>query len=237
MPDKMPREGYIVNPKTGRYIKIDGPTAKKLFKSGEIPRPAKDCPPGKVHNPKTGRCIDINGTLAKKLGLNKKPEAGAGAGAAPPPQPPPQAEPKPEKPKKEPKAPKPPKEPKAPKPPKEPKAPKPPKEPKPVVNSFYMPKYDQMAKNQIYEVLGITSLTSDEETVKNAYRTLIRKYHPDKQANSEEAKNITQEITTAYNILKNKDFKYYYDANKNYYSYGTIINTINRIDQQKNKDN
>jgi len=228
MPDKMPREGYIVNPKTGRYIKIDGPTAKKLFKSGEIPRPAKDCPPGKVHNPKTGRCIDINGTLAKKLGLNKKPEAGAGAGAAPPPQPPPQAEPKPEKPKKEPKAPK---------PPKEPKAPKPPKEPKPVVNSFYMPKYDQMAKNQIYEVLGITSLTSDEETVKNAYRTLIRKYHPDKQANSEEAKNITQEITTAYNILKNKDFKYYYDANKNYYSYGTIINTINRIDQQKNKDN
>lgn len=88
MPDKMPREGYIVNPKTGRYIKIDGPTAKKLFKSGEIPRPAKDCPPGKVHNPKTGRCIDINGSLAKKLGLNKKPEAGAGAA------PPPQAEPK-----------------------------------------------------------------------------------------------------------------------------------------------
>jgi outer membrane biosynthesis protein TonB len=248
MPDKMPREGYIVNPKTGRYIKMDGPTAKKLFKSGEIPRPAKDCPPGKVHNPKTGRCIDINGALAKKLGLNKKPEAGAGAA------PPPQAEPKPEKPKKEPKAPKPPKEPKAPKPPKEPKAPKPPKEPKapkapkppnqpkeptrkiPILNEFNMPEYNTMARNQIYAVLGVT-VTADDDMIKKAYRTLMRKYHPDKQGSSEEAKNISQEIATAYNVLKNKEYTNYYNANKMIKPYDKIINDINRMDQLNNQYN
>nr|QBK85399.1 MAG: hypothetical protein LCIVAC01_02080 [Iridovirus LCIVAC01] len=56
----------IINPKTGRCIKIGGPTWKKLQKSKVT------CKTGKqIINPKTGRCIKIGGPTWKKLQKSK----------------------------------------------------------------------------------------------------------------------------------------------------------------------
>jgi len=41
-------EGKVLNPKTGRFVKIKAP---------KVPKAPKECPEGKVINPKTGRCI------------------------------------------------------------------------------------------------------------------------------------------------------------------------------------
>jgi hypothetical protein len=54
------KEGYILNPVTGRYIKIGGPTAKKLEATKKIEREGTmyhgGCPEHYVWNPLTGRC-------------------------------------------------------------------------------------------------------------------------------------------------------------------------------------
>ena len=54
-----------------------------------------------------------------------------------------------------------------------------------------------------YEVLGIRPTATDDE-VKNAYRTLARKYHPDNYANnplSDLAQEKMQEINDAYDAI------------------------------------
>ena len=57
-----------------------------------------------------------------------------------------------------------------------------------------------------YEVLGV-SPNDDEETIKKAYRTLVKKYHPDRYANSplaEEANEKLKEINLAYDMICGK---------------------------------
>ena len=57
-----------------------------------------------------------------------------------------------------------------------------------------------------YEVLGVRP-DDDEETIKKAYRTLVKKYHPDRYANSplaEEASEKLKEINLAYDIITGK---------------------------------
>ena len=56
-PEKICPEGKMVNPKTGRCIKIPK-TINKLPKNN-LSKPEKICPDGKMVNPKTGRCIKI----------------------------------------------------------------------------------------------------------------------------------------------------------------------------------
>ncbi len=60
-----------------------------------------------------------------------------------------------------------------------------------------------------YEVLGV-SPGADEETVKKAYRALVKKYHPDRYANSpmqETAAEKMKEINQAYDMItKGKTF-------------------------------
>lgn len=54
-----------------------------------------------------------------------------------------------------------------------------------------------------YEVLGV-SPNDDEETIKKAYRALVKKYHPDRYANTplaEEANEKLKEINRAYDII------------------------------------
>lgn len=78
--DKVPKSGYVFNPKTGRQIKIGGPlyrelVAKKIIKVEEvkidavavIPKPAKIAKDGFVINPKTGREIKKGAALYKQL--------------------------------------------------------------------------------------------------------------------------------------------------------------------------
>ena len=57
-----------------------------------------------------------------------------------------------------------------------------------------------------YKVLGVNP-GDDEETIKKAYRALVKKYHPDRYVNTPMAETATEklkEINEAYDILTNK---------------------------------
>lgn len=57
-----------------------------------------------------------------------------------------------------------------------------------------------------YEVLGVPD-NSDEETVKKAYRELVKKYHPDKYVNNPLADLATEklkEVNKAYDMIMNQ---------------------------------
>ena len=60
----------ILNPKTNRYVSINGKIGKELLKSKTktIKKDKKDdCPKDKILNPKTNRCVSINGKIGKEL--------------------------------------------------------------------------------------------------------------------------------------------------------------------------
>jgi len=67
-----------------------------------------------------------------------------------------------------------------------------------------------MKYKDYYKVLGVERGASDEQ-VKKAYRSLARKYHPDvsKEAN---AKEKFQEVSEAYETLRDKDKRAAYDS-------------------------
>jgi DnaJ like chaperone protein len=65
-----------------------------------------------------------------------------------------------------------------------------------------------MSEKEAYEILGVQQ-TDDMDTIKKAYRNLIRKYHPDiissqdkDESNMEEATAKTQQINQAYQVIK-----------------------------------
>ena len=66
-----------------------------------------------------------------------------------------------------------------------------------------------MAKSY-YDTLGISRSASDKE-VKNAYRRLARKYHPDVNAGSEKAQEKFKEVNAAYEVLSDADNRKKYD--------------------------
>ena len=58
-----------------------------------------------------------------------------------------------------------------------------------------------------YEVLGV-SRDADEETIKKAYRALVKKYHPDRYVNTpmaEVASEKMKQINEAYDMITNKN--------------------------------
>lgn len=56
-----------------------------------------------------------------------------------------------------------------------------------------------------YEILEVTENASEKE-IKDSFRKLAKKYHPDKN-NTKEAKSIFSQILSAYEFLKSNDFK------------------------------
>ncbi len=67
-----------------------------------------------------------------------------------------------------------------------------------------------MAKRDYYEVLGV-SRSAPEKEIRQAYRKLARKFHPDVNPNDKNAETKFKEIGEAYEVLSDKDKRAKYD--------------------------
>ena len=65
-------------------------------------------------------------------------------------------------------------------------------------------------KRDYYEVLGVDK-GADEATLKKAYRTLAKKYHPDMNPGDAEAERCFKEVNEAYEVLSDADKRAKYD--------------------------
>src|ERR1700682_5943597 len=54
-----------------------------------------------------------------------------------------------------------------------------------------------------YEILGVSRDASDDQ-IKKAYRSLARKYHPDRNPGDKQAEASFKEVQDAYDILSDK---------------------------------
>jgi molecular chaperone DnaJ len=67
-----------------------------------------------------------------------------------------------------------------------------------------------MTKRDYYEVLGV-SREAGEEDIKNAYRKLAMKYHPDRNPGNKEAEEKFKELAEAYEVLRDSEKRQRYD--------------------------
>jgi molecular chaperone DnaJ len=67
-----------------------------------------------------------------------------------------------------------------------------------------------MAEKDYYDILGVKKNATDED-LKKAYRTLAKKFHPDKNKGNKEAENKFKEISEAYAVLSDKEKREQYD--------------------------
>ncbi|MDD3362232.1 MAG: J domain-containing protein [Hespellia sp.] len=67
-----------------------------------------------------------------------------------------------------------------------------------------------MAKKDYYDTLGVNK-SADEKAIKQAYRKLAKRYHPDTNQGNKNAEQKFKEVTEAYNVLSDKEKKKMYD--------------------------
>ena len=67
-----------------------------------------------------------------------------------------------------------------------------------------------MAEKDFYEVLGVKKTASDDE-IKKAYRSLAKKFHPDKNKGNKESENRFKGISEAYAVLSDGEKRAQYD--------------------------
>ena len=65
-------------------------------------------------------------------------------------------------------------------------------------------------KKDYYEILGVDKKATDQD-LKKAFRSLARKYHPDKNPDDEQAEARFKEVQEAYAILSNAEQRRQYD--------------------------
>jgi molecular chaperone DnaJ len=68
-----------------------------------------------------------------------------------------------------------------------------------------------------YQILGVSKEASAKE-IKDAYRRLARKYHPDANPGNKEAEERFKEISLAYEVLSDPKKRAEYDQQRNFYS-------------------
>jgi molecular chaperone DnaJ len=67
-----------------------------------------------------------------------------------------------------------------------------------------------MSKKDFYEILGV-SKSANEKELKDAYRKIAMKYHPDRNPDNPEAEQKFKEAAEAYEVLSNPDKRAKYD--------------------------
>ncbi|MCD6358521.1 MAG: J domain-containing protein, partial [Dehalococcoidia bacterium] len=67
-----------------------------------------------------------------------------------------------------------------------------------------------MASKNYYQILGVSQKASAKE-IKNAYRKLARKYHPDVNPGNNSAEKKFKSINEAYEVLSDSDKRKKYD--------------------------
>ena len=67
-----------------------------------------------------------------------------------------------------------------------------------------------MARRDYYEVLGVSRAATEKE-IRQAYRKLARKYHPDLNPNDKQAETRFKEIGEAYDVLSDAEKRQKYD--------------------------
>jgi curved DNA-binding protein len=86
-----------------------------------------------------------------------------------------------------------------------------------------------------YEILGV-SRNATEKELKEAYRRLVRKYHPDLNPNNkEEAEKIFREINEAYEVLSDPEKRKLYDKYGHNWKNFSQFKDYENIYQQYNK--
>ena len=91
-----------------------------------------------------------------------------------------------------------------------------------------------VAGNIAYELLGVNeNITSAE--LKKAFRKKALAYHPDKNENNSSAKRKFQAINIAYDILKDPEYRRYYNNFKKIFTYDEMIQQINKMNEIRNR--
>lgn len=89
-----------------------------------------------------------------------------------------------------------------------------------------------MSEKNHYEVLGVSE-NANEAEIKKAFRSLSLKYHPDRNS-SEEAKSKMQEITGAYEVLKDPEAKKKYDMQRKFGGGPNSMPNMNEFNDMNN---
>ncbi len=92
-----------------------------------------------------------------------------------------------------------------------------------------------MAFIDYYQVLGVTKTASDKE-VKNAYRKLARKYHPDLNPNDQEANKKFQQLNEANEVLSDPEKRKKYDQYGENWQHGEQYEQQRRQQQSQQRN-
>jgi DnaJ-class molecular chaperone len=76
-----------------------------------------------------------------------------------------------------------------------------------------------MERKDYYKTLGVDHRASPKE-IKNAYRKLAQRYHPDVNPGDEEAENRFKELGEAYQVLSDPDRRRVYDLGEGNWGQG-----------------
>lgn len=88
-----------------------------------------------------------------------------------------------------------------------------------------------MAGKNFYDILGIPKNASDKD-IKQAYRKLARKYHPDVNPGDKNAEAKFKEINAAFEVLSDKDKRQKYDKYGDKWQYADQIEQAQRQQAQ-----
>ncbi len=87
----------------------------------------------------------------------------------------------------------------------------------------------------LYRLLGVSQTASAKE-IKKAYRTLAKRYHPDKNIGNPLAEERFKEINSAYQVLSDRIAKAKYDSVLNYSKFQQRSRSRQRTPQPKQKN-